>query len=81
MSYPVAAHAGGIKVKPERMERERLYHCVLDDRIMLVYKDNQDVLHCYEVEEKELVERVRRCPDRGAVDGILAGYAAESKGS
>lgn len=80
MSYPLTADAGGIKVKPERMERERLYHCVAGDKVMLVYKDNQDVLHCYEVEERELVERVRNCADRGMVDGILAGYAAEIGG-
>ena len=77
MSYPLTADAGGIKVRPERMERERLYHCVAGDKVMLVYRDNQDVLHCYEVEESELVKRVRGCPDRGMVDGILAGYAAE----
>ena len=81
MSYPLTADASGIKVRPERMEPERLYHCLAGGKVMLVYKDNQDVLHCYEVEEKELVERVKNCADRGMVDGILAGYAAEVGGA
>ena len=63
------------------MEPERLYHCLAGDKIMLVYKDNQEVLHCYEVEEKELVEIVRNCADRSMVDGILVGYAARSDGA
>ena len=63
------------------MEPERLYHCLAGDKIMLVYKDNQEVLHCYEVEEKELVEMVRNCADRSMVDGILVGYAARSDGA
>ena len=58
-----------------------LYHCVLGDKIMLVYKDNQDVLHCYEVEERDLVEKVRRCADRGMVNEILVGYAAKAEGT
>ena len=58
-----------------------LYHCVLGDKIMLVYKDNQDVLHCYEVEERDLVEKVRRCADRGMVNEILVGYAARAEGA
>lgn len=81
MSYPLTADAAGIKVRPERMEPERLYHCLAGDKIMLVYKDNQEVLHCYEVEEKELVEMVRNCADRSMVDGILVGYAARSDGA
>ena len=52
MSYPIISEKGGIKIKPELMESEKLYHCIFQDKVMLVYKDNMEVLHCYEIEEK-----------------------------
>ena len=63
MSYPVTPGAEGIKIKPELMEQEKLYHCIFHDKVMLVYKDTQDVLHCYEIEEKELVDKVKSSPN------------------
>ena len=47
------------------------------EKIMLVYKDNQEVLHCYEVEEKELVEQVKQCDDKDKVEQIFEDYIAK----
>ena len=71
--YPVSAGKGGIKVKPDLMERERLYHVVLEDKVFLIFKDSQDVLNCYEVDEKELVEGARALSD-GDVGPLLEEY-------
>ena len=77
----MVAGAGGIKVRPEKMECEKLYHCIFRDKIMLVYKDNQDVLHCYEVEEKELVDQVRQCGEEGEIEEILVEFVARTNRS
>lgn len=58
------------------MEPEKLYHCIFKDKIILVYKDNQEVLHCYEVEEKELVDKVKKCDDNDKVEQIFEDYIA-----
>ena len=63
MTYPVSAGKEGIKVKPEIMEREKLYHIIHDEKIFLIFKDSQDVLNCYEIEERELVEGAKTLPD------------------
>ena len=74
MIYPVTPSSEGIKIKPELMEQEKLYHCIFQEKIMLVYKDNQDVLHCYEIEEKDLVDRVKNCTNNDDVEKIFEEY-------
>lgn len=61
MSYPLTSEKDGIKMKPELMEIDKLYHCIFQDKVMLVFKDNMEMLHCYEIEEKELVDKVKTC--------------------
>ena len=36
MVYPLVSDADGVKVKPEHMEQEKLYHCIFKEKIMLV---------------------------------------------
>ena len=76
MIYPLVVDSDGVKIKPEHMEPEKLYHCIFKDKIILVYKDNQEVLHCYEVEEKELVDKVKKCDDNDKVEQIFEDYIA-----
>ena len=40
---------------------------------MLFFKDSQDFFHCYEIEERDLVERVRAAPDAD-LEGIFEQY-------
>ncbi len=74
MTNPITTHDNGIKIKPELMEKEKLYHCIFQDKVLLVYKDSQDVLNCYEIEEKELVEKVKQNSDNDSLEKIFEEY-------
>ena len=76
MTNPIISEKDGIKIKPELMEKEKLYHCVFQDKIMLVYKDNQENLNCYEIEEKEIVEKVKTS-NQDDIEKILEEYIAK----
>ena len=58
MVSPISVDENGIKLKPEIMEKEKLYHCIFNDKVFLVFKDEQEFLNCYEIEEKEIVDKV-----------------------
>jgi len=60
MENPVSADENGINLKPEKMEKEKLYHCIFKNKAMLVFKDSQDMLNCYEIEQEDLVEKIRK---------------------
>jgi len=75
MTYPLIAEKEGIKIKPEHMEKEKLYHCIFNDKVVLVYKDSQDVMNCFEIEEKELVDQIKQCKDdEDRVEKIFEDY-------
>ncbi len=61
MDYPVSADENGVNLKPEKMEKEKLYHCIFKNKVFLIFKDSQDVLNCYEIEQEDLVEQIRKC--------------------
>ena len=75
--YPVSPSDDGIKIKPEKMEREKLYHCVFQDKVLLFYKDVQDVLNCYEIEEKDLVQKIKAISNKEEVEKFLEEYVAQ----
>ncbi len=56
------------------MEREKLYHCVFQDKVLLFYKDVQDVLNCYEIEEKDLVQKIKAISNKEEVEKFLEEY-------
>lgn len=60
MDYPVSAEPEGVKIKPEKMEIDKLYHCIFKDKVLLFYKDQNELLNCYEIEEKELVDSIKQ---------------------
>lgn len=74
MEHPISANKNGLNLKPEKMEREKLYHCIFKDKAMLVFKDSQDVLNCYEVEETGLVEQIRKCKTADELEKIFDEY-------
>ena len=73
MSEPITANNDGVKLKPEIMEKEKLYHCIFNDKIILAFKDHQDFLNCFEIEEAEIVNRVKLA-DGKDVSSILEEY-------
>jgi len=52
----------GINIKPELMEIDKLYHCFFKNSIFIFYKDEEGFMHCYEVNEPEVVKQIEKCP-------------------
>ena len=74
MEYPVSSDDKGVNLKPEKMEKEKLYHCIFKNKAMLIFKDSQDVLNCYEIEEPELVEKIKTCDSDDDLEKIFDDY-------
>lgn len=74
MDYPIISNDDGINIKPEKMVQERLYHCVFKNKILLLYKDSQDFLNCYEIEEEELVDKIKNSTKDEEVEKIFEDY-------
>lgn len=75
---PVYSDKDGIKFNPDVMEPERLYHCMFQNKAILVFKDSQDVMNCYEIEDKELVEKIGQCGDSDALNALFNTYISET---
>lgn len=77
-NYPVVAEHDGIKLKTEKMVIDKLYHCIYEDKVFLFYKDDQSLLHCYEVQDPNAVREIAEKPSE--LDIILARYADNNQG-
>ena len=73
MSDAISVNDDGVKLKPEIMEKEKLYHCIFNDKINLAFKDHQDFLNCFENEDPEIVNKIKSS-DGGDVNLILEDY-------
>ena len=73
MSYPLSSEKDGIKIKPDKMQPETLYHCVFQNKVMLVYKDQNEILNCYEIDDSKIVSKVKEANDVG-IEKILEEY-------
>ena len=71
VEYPVTAEPEGVKIKPEKMVTDKLYYCIYKDKVLLFYKDDQDLLNCYEIEEKELVDSIKQSSSLDVIETIL----------
>ena len=74
MDYPVSADENGVNLKPEIMEKEKLYHCIFKNKAFLVFKDSQDMLNCYEIEQEDLVEKIRTCDNDDELEKLFEDY-------
>ena len=74
MDYPVIAEPEGVKIKPEKMQVDKLYHCIFQDKVLLFYKDEQEILNCYEIEEKEIVDGIKNAASPDDIEKILQKY-------
>ncbi|MEX0861298.1 hypothetical protein [Nitrosopumilus sp.] len=74
MEWPISVDENGMNLKPEKMEKEKLYHCIFKNKAMLVFKDSQDVLNCYEIEEQDLVEKIRKCGNDDDLEKLFDDY-------
>ncbi len=73
MPYPLTSEKDGIKIQPDKMQPETLYHCVFQNKVMLVYKDQNEILNCYEIDDNEIVSKVKEANDVG-IEKILEEY-------
>ena len=55
MTYPISAEKDGVKIKPELMDTEKLYHCIFNDKVVLLFKDLNEILNCYEIDDEQIV--------------------------
>ncbi len=53
-----------IKIKPELMITENLYPIIFENSLFLFFKDENELINCYEVTEKDLVEKAQKNPER-----------------
>lgn len=79
MDYPLSSDENGVNLKPEKMAQEKLYHCIFKNKAILIFKDNQDVLNCYEIEEPTLVEKIKRCDNSENLEKIFEEYMKGQK--
>ena len=74
MENPVSVDENGVKFNPEKMEKEKLYHCIFKNKAMLVFKDSQDVMNCYEIEEPDLVEQIKKIDSDDDLEKLFDDY-------
>jgi hypothetical protein len=77
-NYPVLAEHDGIKLKTEKMVTDQLYHCIYENKVFLFYKDEESLLHCYEIENPDAVREIAEKPSE--LDDILKKYAHIDEG-
>jgi len=78
--YPVIAKDDGIVIKTEKMEVDKIYPCIYQDKVFLFFKDEHELLNCYEVEDKEAAEAIKANPDSDSIRAILERQAKKQVG-
>jgi len=76
MTYPISAEKDGVKIKPELMEKEKMYHCIFNDKVVLIFKDQNEILNCYEVEDEQIVSKVKSSKEED-IEEILEEYISK----
>ena len=74
MDYPLSSDEKGLKIIPELMEKEKMYYCLHNEKVLLVFKDSQEFLNCYEIEEEELVFAVKKCTTPEGIEKEIETY-------
>ena len=76
MIYPISAEKDGVKIKPELMEKEKMYHCIFNDKVVLLFKDQNEILNCYEIEDEQIVSKVKSSKEED-IEEILEEYISK----
>ena len=75
MEYPVIVEKDGIKIKPENMIVDNMYYCIYDNKVYIFYKDEENLMHCYEVDDPLVVQEIINNPDK--LEDILLKHSKE----
>ena len=79
--YPVILKEDGIVVKPKMMKIDEIYQCVYRNKLYLFFKDEHELLNCYEVEDKQAAEDIKTNPDSDSIKKILEKYLEKQSGT
>ena len=77
MEYPLLAEKESIKIRPELMEVDRLYHCVFENAVFIFYKDQDEIIHCYQVDNSDAILEIVADPTN--LEYIIIKYSYEKK--
>jgi hypothetical protein len=75
LEYPIQAEEEGIKIKPELMDVDKLYYCIYDNAVFIFYKDQEEIMHCYQVENPNAATEIINDPAN--LEQILSKYSIE----
>ena len=73
MDYPIVVESDGVKIKSEKMEIDKLYYCLYQEKILLFYKEKNEMLNCYEITEKDVIDEVKQSKSDD-IENILQHY-------
>jgi hypothetical protein len=76
VDYPIVVESEGVKIKSEKMEVDKLYYCLYQEKILLFYKEQNEMLNCYEIAEKDVVDEVKQSKSED-IENILQQYIAK----
>jgi hypothetical protein len=75
LAYPVIVEKDGIKIKPENMIVDKMYYWIYDNKVYIFYKDEENLMHCYEVDDPPVVQEIINNPDK--LEDILLKHSKE----
>jgi len=75
LEYPVIVEKDGIKIDPEKMNVDKMYYCIYDNKVYIFYKDEENLTHCYEVDDQTVVQEVVKNPNN--LEDILLKHSKE----
>jgi hypothetical protein len=73
VDYPIVVESDGVKIKSEKMEIDKLYYCLYQEKILLFYKEKNEMLNCYEITEKDVIDEVKQSKSDD-IENILQRY-------
>ncbi len=73
MDYPIVVESDGVKIRSEKMEIDKLYYCLYQEKILLFYKEKNEMLNCYEITEKDVIDEVKQSQSDD-IENILHRY-------
>lgn len=75
LEYPVISEKDGIKIKPENMIVDKMYYCIFENKVYIFYKDEENLTHCYEIDDSSVVQEIIKNPNN--LEDILLKHSKE----
>jgi len=75
LEYPVISEKDGIKIKPENMIVDKMYYCIFENKVYIFYKDEENLTHCYEIDDSPVVQEIIKNPNN--LEDILLKHSKE----